>query len=388
MNAPTIYLDNNATTRVAPEVLDAMLPYLTGCYGNPSSTHRAGVEAREGLIRARSAIAALLSAKPAEIIFTSGCTESNHHAILGALTVAPGKRRIVTSAVEHPSTLMLLRDLEQQGFTVTLLPVASSGEIELRTFEAALTPDVALVSLMWANNETGVLFPITELAAKTKERGILFHTDAAQAVGRIPIDLAAIPADLVSFSGHKFHAPKGVGGLFVRSGLKWPMLIRGHQERRRRGGTENLPAIAGLGAACITAAQSMAGEAGRIGDLRDRLETGLMDAIGGISVNGGDSRRLPNTSNLGFGNIDGDALLARLDQRGIFASSGAACSSGGSEPSHVLTAMGLGRDRAASCVRFSLSRYTTAAEIERVIGIVPAIVRELSVAEGQERSAV
>jgi len=388
MSTPSTYLDNNATTRVAPEVLDAMLPYLTGCYGNPSSTHRAGVEAREGLIRARSAVAVLLSAKPAEIIFTSGCTESNHHAILGALASVPGKRRIVTSAVEHPSTLMLLRDLERQGFMVTLLPVDSSGQIDAREFEAGLTPDVALVSLMWANNETGVLFPIAELAAKTKERGILFHTDAAQAVGRIPIDLTAVPADLLSFSGHKFHAPKGVGGLFVRTGLKWPMLIRGHQERRRRGGTENLPAIAGLGAACAIAAQSMLRETERIGVLRNRLEAGLMDAIAGMSVNGGDSRRLPNTSNLCLGNIDGEALLARLDQRGIFASSGAACSSGGSEPSHVLTAMGIGRDRASSCVRFSLSRYTTAAEIETVIEIVPSIIRELSAAEWQERAAL
>jgi cysteine desulfurase len=388
MSAPSTYLDNNATTRVAPEVLEAMLPYLTSCYGNPSSTHRAGVEAREGLIRARGAVAALLSARPAEIIFTSGCTESNHHAILGALAAAPGKRRIVTSAVEHPSTLMLLRDLEQQGFTITLLPVGSSGEIDAREFEAALTCEVALVSLMWANNETGVVFPIAEFAAKTKERGILFHTDAAQAAGRIPIDLTAVPADLLSFSGHKFHAPKGVGGLFVRTGLKLPMLIRGHQERRRRGGTENLPAIAGLGAACTTAAQSMLGDAERIGDLRDRLEAGLMNAFAGISVNGGDSQRLPNTSNVCFGEIDGEALLARLDQRGVFASSGAACSSGGSEPSHVLTAMGLGRDRAASSVRFSLSRYTTAAEIERVVEIVPEIVRELSAVEDHVRAAV
>lgn len=383
MSGSSTYLDNNATTRVAPEVLDAMLPYLTGCYGNPSSTHRAGAEAREGLIRARGAVAALLSAKPPEVIFTGGCTESNHHAILGALSVAPGKRRIVTSAVEHPSTLMLMRDLEQQGFTVTLLPVDSSGQLDMSEFEAALTPDVALVSLMWANNETGVLFPIAELAAKAKERDILFHSDAAQAVGRIPIDLAAVPVDLLSFSGHKFHAPKGVGGLFVRTGLKWPMLLRGHQERRRRGGTENLPAIAGMGAACGIAARSMRDEAQRIGDLRDRLEAGLISAIAGLCVNGGESRRLPNTSNICFGDIDGDALLARLDRRGIFASSGAACSSSGSEPSHVLTAMGLERDRASSCVRFSLSRYTTAAEIERVVEIIPAIVGELSATEGQ-----
>lgn len=382
MNTASVYLDNNATTRVAPEVLEAMLPYLTDCYGNPSSTHRAGVEAREGLISARGAVAALLSAKPPEIIFTSGCTESNHHAILGALAAAPNKRRIVSSVVEHPSTLMLLRDLEQQGFTITLLPVDSLGQIDVREFEATLGSDVALVSLMWANNETGVLFPIAELAATARERGVLFHTDAAQAVGRVPIDLGAVPVDLLSFSGHKFHAPKGIGGLFVRTGLKWPMLLRGHQERRRRGGTESMPAIAGLGAACALAAKTMIDEMRPVEGLRDLLETNLLNAIPGLSVNGG-GERLPNTSNICFGNIDGEALLARLDQRTIFASSGAACSSSGNEPSHVLTAMGLGRDLASSSVRFSLSRYTTAAEIHRVVEVVPAIVRELTGAEEQ-----
>ena len=387
MSPAPVYLDNNATTRVAQEVLEATLPYLTDCYGNPSSTHRAGVEAREGLIRARGAVAALLSAKPPEIIFTSGCTESNHHAILGALASAPHKRRLVSSVVEHPSTLMLLRDLERQGFEVTLLPVDPSGQIDVCEFEAALGPDVALVSLMWANNETGVLFPIAELAAKAREHGVLFHSDAAQAVGRIPIDLNEVPVDLLSFSGHKFHAPKGVGGLFVRTGLKWPMLIRGHQERRRRGGTENLPAIAGLGAASALAEQSLSNGTESVESLRDLLEAELLDAIPGLWVNGGGSRRLPNTSNICFGNVDAEALLARLDQRAIFASSGAACSSSGNEPSHVLTAMGLGRDLAASSVRFSLSRYTTAAEIQRVVEVVPAMVRELTGA-GEQAAAV
>ncbi len=377
MKTQQIYLDNNATTRIAPEALEAMAPYLEDCYGNPSSTHRLGVEARERLVRARAAVAELIGAKPPEIVFTSGCTESNHLAILGALALS-GRRHIVSSTVEHPSTLMLLRDLQTQGFKVTFLPVDRDGGLDLGQFERALSSDTALVTLMWANNETGVLFPIARLAAIARSRDILFHTDAAQAVGRILFDVKTAPVDLVSFSGHKLHAPKGVGGLFVRAGLKWPALLRGHQERRRRGGTENVPAIVALGAACWLAADSMERDNVRIAKLRDRFESGILSALRPwVSVNGGKSERLPNTTNICFGTVDAEAVLVRLDREGIFASSGAACSSGGIEPSHVLTAMGLGRASASSSIRVSLSRYTTEVEIDRVLDALPAIVREL-----------
>jgi cysteine desulfurase len=377
MTTQQIYLDNNGTTRLAPEALEAMMPYLTDCYGNPSSTHRLGVEAREGLIRARAAVAGLIGAKPPEIVFTSGCTESNHLAILGALALS-GKRHIVSSAVEHPSTLMLLRDLEMQGFKVTLLPVGRDGQLDAGQFAQALSPDTALATLMWANNETGVVFPISRLAETAKSRGIIFHADAAQAVGRIPVDVRNVPADLISFSGHKFHSPKGIGGMFVRTGHDWPALLRGHQERRRRGGTENLPAIVALGEACRLAALRMERDTEAIACLRDRLERGIVATLPWVSVNGGIGQRLPNTTNICFGAVDGEALLVRLDRAGIFASSGAACSSGGTEPSHVLTAMGLGRDSASSSVRFSLSRYTTEVEVDRVLEVLPAIVRELA----------
>jgi cysteine desulfurase len=380
MSAQPIYLDNNATTPVAPEALEAMLPYMMDRYGNPSSTHRLGVEAREAMILARAAVAELIGTKPAEVAFTSGCTESNHLAILGALAFSR-KQHIVSSTVEHPSTLMLLRDLERQGFEVTLLAVDGDGQLDTGEFERVLSVKTALVTLVWANNETGVLFPIARLAQIAKSRGILFHTDAAQVVGRIPVDMRTSHVDLMSFSGHKFHSPKGIGGLFVRSGLNWPALLRGHQERRRRGGTENLPAIVALGAACRLAGERMVRDSEYISGLRERLERGIVTSLPWASINGGNSQRLPNTANICFGTVDGEAILARLDRADICASSGSACSSGGTEPSHVLTAMGLGRDRASSSIRFSLSRYTTEAQIDRVLEVLPPILRELAAEE-------
>jgi len=373
-----IYLDNNATTRPAPEVVESMMPYLCECYGNPSSLHRPGVQARDALIRARAQVAELIGAKPQEIVFTSGCTEANHLAILGALAVSSGKRRIVSSGVEHASTLALLRDLEAQGFQVRLLPVDRDGRLDCGQFERTLDSQTALVTLMWANNETGVIFPIPTLAAIAKSRGILFHADAAQVVGRIPVDARNCGADLISFSGHKFHAPKGVGGLFIRTGLNWPALIRGSQERRRRGGTENLPAIVAMGAACSLAAAQIECDIRRISSLRNRLEAGIVESIPWVTINGDTANRLPNTSNLCFGALDGEAILARLDRADIYASSGAACSSGGTEPSHVLSAMGLRRDRALASIRLSLSRYTTEAEIEQVLEVLPGIIKELA----------
>lgn len=385
-----IYLDNNATTRIAPEVLEAMLPFLTEGYGNPSSPHRLGEPVKGRIGEARSAVAALLRANPAEIVFTSGATESNQTAILGALEMRPGRRRIVTTAVEHPSTLLLFRHLEGKGYRVILLPVDREGSLEIGALREAVTEETALVSVMWANNETGVIFPIARVAEVARGKGALIHTDAVQAVGKISVDLSTVPADFLSFSGHKLHAPKGIGGLFVRKGLKLPPLLFGHQERGRRGGTENVPGIVGLGTGCERVLSGMEGEMEAEGThrqvraLRDRLEEGILHAIPMARVNGNRHRtasgcgRIPNTTNLRFGTLDAEAILNRLDRTGIAASAGSACASGGTEPSHVLAAMGLSREEALASVRFSLSRYTTLEEIDRVVEVLPAIVEELS----------
>lgn len=373
MNTP-IYLDNNATTAVAPECVEAMLACFRHGPGNPSSKHAQGEHARQIVTQARANVARLLDASPPEIVFTSSGTESNHLAILGALALAPHKRHVVAGAVEHPSTLMLLRHLETQGVRVTLLPVDGDGRLDERALEAATTPDTALVTLMWANNETGVLFPVESCARLAHERGALFHTDAVQAVGKAPIDLKRVPVDLLSLSGHKLHAPPGVGALFARKGLKLPALIFGHQERGRRGGSENLPGIAALGAACALAADETASGPARLQSLRERLEAGVLARLPFARINGGGASRLANTSNVRFGDLDAEIILARLDRRGICASAGAACAAGGSEPSHVLTAMGLDRKAALASVRFSLGRNNTAEEIDHLLAVLPDIV--------------
>jgi cysteine desulfurase len=375
MSDSLVYLDNNATTAVAPECAEAVARCLREHYGNPSSKHRAGESAKAEILAGRARVAALLGAAPAEIVFTSGGTEANHQAILGALALAPGRRHIVTSRVEHPSSLSLLRHLETQGVRVTYLPVDGQGRPDLGELERALAGDTALVSLMWANNETGVLFPIAEAANLAAAKGVLFHTDAVQAVGKLPIDLRQVPVDFLSFSGHKLHAPKGVGALFVRKGRKPPPLLFGHQERGRRGSTENVPGIAALGAAAELAGQAPADSETRIAALRDRLEAELLARIPGAFINGGGAERVGGTASVCLGKIEAEPVLDKLDRAGICASAGAACTASGTEPSHVLLAMGLAPEAALATIRFSLSRYTTVEEIDRVVAVLPEIVR-------------
>lgn len=370
----SVYLDSNATTKVAKECLEAMLECMED-YGNPSSMHAAGQQAKKKLMDERANAAEFFSASPQEVVFTSCGTESNHMAVLGACALNPGKRHIVTSRVEHPSTVALFDHLERQGYEVTRLEVDADGRLDIDEFGRALREDTALASLMWGNNETGVLFPIDEAARMAKSRGCLFHTDAVQVSGKMKIDLSKTQADLLSVSGHKMHAPKGIGALFVRKGIKLPPLFFGHQERNRRGGTENLPGIAALGAACRLAMGS--DHEGRIGVLRDRLEKELLAAIPFARVNGGAAERVCNTSNISFGSLESEAILDRLDRAGIHASSGAACTAGGNEPSHVLVAMGLGK-QAESSIRFSLSRYTDGDDIEQLLGILPGIVETMA----------
>lgn len=370
-----IYLDNNATTPVAPECIEVMLRCLREDFGNPSSKHWLGEAAKSHVLAARARVSALLEASPAEIVFTSSGTEANHLAILGALALAPDRRHLVTSRVEHPASLALLRHLESRGVRVTYLGVDSEGRLDLGELERALTPDTALVSLMWANNETGVLFPIEEASALVKARGILFHSDAVQAVGKIAIDLGKVPVDFLSLSGHKLHAPKGTGALFVRKGLKLPPLLFGHQERGRRGGTENVPGIAAFGIAAELSRDACA--AGRVAALRDRLERELLARLPTATVIGAGAPRVGNTTSLCLGTLAAETVLGRLDRAGICASAGAACTSAGSEPSHVLTAMGLKPEAALATIRFSLSRYTTVDEVERVVEVLPEVVQSL-----------
>lgn len=370
------YFDNNATTRLSPKVMEAMLPWLAEHYGNPSSSHRLGQQAKEALISARSAVAGFLNASPVEVVFTSGATESNHTAILSALAANPERCRIVSSAVEHSSTLMLLEHLAKQGYEVVLVPVMQSGELDLPALANAVDEQTALVTLMHANNETGMIFPVVEAAEIAHAQGALFHTDAAQTAGKLGLDVRQIGCDLLSFSGHKLHAPKGVGVLFARKGLALQPMLHGHQERNRRGGTENLPGIVGLGAACCQANEYLSGNAGWMARLRDDLQEGILAKLPFASLNG-TAARIPNTCSLCFAGLNGEEFLHRLDQAGIIASQGSACTAGGTEPSHVLLAMGLNRDDALSSVRFSLSTETTEAEVEIAIETVAAIARQM-----------
>ncbi|MGY0779894.1 cysteine desulfurase family protein [Azospirillum argentinense] len=381
-----IYLDNNATTPLAPEVREAMLPHLFGEFGNPSSPHAAGMAAKRAVGEARAQVAALVGAKAADILFTASATEANHTALLGTLRAVaaerPERRHLVTTAIEHPSTLMLAKDLERQGWRVTVLPVDGTGTIALADLRDAVTAETALVSVMWANNETGAIQPVGAAADIAQARGALFHTDAVQAAGRLPIKVDAVNADLLTLSAHKMHGPKGVGALFIRKGVPFAPLIHGHQERHRRGGTENVPAIVGFGAAANRAAASVA-EAGGMAILRDRLERGVLAAWPGSRVNGEGAARLSNTSNIRFADpqgrpLDAEELLMRLDRAGIAVSMGAACASGGNEPSHVLTAMGLSPAEAAASLRFSLSRYSTAEEVESVLNEFPALYARIA----------
>jgi len=374
----TIYLDNNATTQVAEDVLEAMLPYFRELYGSPSSMHSFGGQVGQKIRIAREQVAALLGATPEEIIFTSCGTESDNAAIRSALAIHPDKKHIVTSRVEHPAIHALCAQLATQGYRITELPVDKNGLLDLENLEKNLTPDTAVVSLMWGNNETGVIFPVEEAAKLVHERGILFHTDAVQSAGKIPIKMKNNVIDMLSISGHKLHAPKGIGILYVRRGTRFsPFLIGGHQEKGRRGGTENTPSIIGLGKACELADKNMQKENKEVKRLRDKLEKELLERIPQSRVNGDTANRLPNTTNVSFEYVEGEAILLLMNELGICASSGSACTSGSLQPSHVLRAMGVPFTMAHGSIRFSLSIYNTEKEIDFVIDKMPAIIERL-----------
>ena len=373
-----IYLDNNATTAIAPEVLEAMLPFLRDRYGNPSSMHRFGGLVRRNIDTARQQVAALVGCHPEEIYFTSCGTESDSMAVVGFCNAHKAKTRIITSSVEHPAIHSLCHSLKADGFEVIEIGVNSSGLLKKEQLEhIPLDPDT-LCTFMWANNETGVLFPVEELADMAHEKAAVFHTDAVQAVGKIPINLAQSNIDMLSLSGHKLHAPKGVGALYVRKATKLsPFLIGGHQEHAMRAGTENVASIVGLGKACELAMGFMEEESTRIRRMRDRLEAELLRTCNSARLNGDKESRLPNTTNISFEFIEGEGILLLLDEKGIAASSGSACTSGSLEPSHVMMAMGIPYTLAHSSIRFSLSRYTADADIDAVIDAMPPIVERL-----------
>ena len=373
-----VYLDNNATTAVAPEVLEVMLPFLRDRYGNPSSMHTFGGTVAHDIRKAREQVAALIGAEPDEIIFTSCGTESDVSAIRSGLETDPAKRHIVTTRVEHPAVHSFCRWLADHGYRVTEISVNPEGLLDLAEVEAALSLDTAIVTVMHANNETGVLFPIERIAEMCRERGILFHTDAVQSVGKLPLDLKRTAVDMLSLSGHKLHAPKGVGVLYVRKGTRFtPCMIGGHQEHGRRAGTENVASIVALGKAAELAKNAMADENTRVPALRDRLEKELLARIPDSRRNGNARERLPNTSNISYEFVEGEAILLLLDQAGICASSGSACTSGSLEPSHVLRAMGIPFTFAHGSIRMSLSRYNTDADVDAVIASLPGIIQRL-----------
>ena len=374
-----IYLDNNATTCVDDEVVEAMLPYFTEQFGNPSSMHQFGNRVGHALKKARSQVRDLLgAAHDSEIIFTSCGTESDSTAILSALKAQPARREIITTNVEHPAVLALCEHLEKDGYKVHYLKVDVKGRLDLGAYKKLLSDKVAIVSVMWANNETGTLFPVEEMAQMAYDAGVMFHTDAVQAVGKLPIDLKRTPIDLLSLSGHKLHAPKGIGVLYLRRGTRFrPMLRGGHQERGRRAGTGNTHYIIGLGKAAELARKHMQTEQTVVKALRDRLEEGILAAVPHCFVTGDPDNRLPNTCNIAFEYIEGEAILMMLNKQGIAASSGSACTSGSLEPSHVMRAMDIPFTAAHGSTRFSLSRHNTEEEINKVIAALPPIIAQL-----------
>lgn len=373
-----IYLDNNATTQVAPEVLEEMLPYFSTFYGNPSSMHTFGGNVAKKIKEARVRMAELLGAQPDEIIFTACGTESDSTAIWAALRAHPAKRHVITSNVEHPAVKNLAEYLGRNGYRVTFVPVDKSGRLDVGYLYDHLSDDTAIVSLMWANNETGVIFPVEEIAARVHKNGTVFHTDAVQAVGKLPINVAENAIDMLSLSGHKLHAPKGVGALYIRKGTKFaPFLLGGHQEHGRRGGTENVAGIVGLGKAAELAGARIEEENTRVRGMRDRLEDALVQRISNAFVNGDRNQRLPNTSSIAFEFVEGEAILLLLDEYNICASSGSACTSGSLEPSHVLRAMDVPFTAAHGSIRFSLSTYNTDEEMDLVIEKMPPIIDRL-----------
>ncbi len=375
-----IYLDNNATTAVAPEVLDRMLPLLTEHYGNPSSMHSFGARAGDAVAEARQQIMALLGVSLSnEIVMTAGGSESDNLAIVGTLRANPEKRHMITTTVEHPAVLGLCRDLEKRhDYEVTYLRVDAEGRLDLDELRDSLRQDTAVVSIMMANNETGVLFDVETIGQIVKENGSVFHVDAVQAAGKIPLDMQKSCIDLLSISGHKLHAPKGVGALFVRKGTKIrPLIVGGHQERGRRAGTENVASVAGFGMACELARNGIEHENTVVRGMRDHLEKLLLAAIPDSKLNGEADNRLPNTTNISFNYIEGEGILLLLDRVGVAASSGSACTSGSLEPSHVLRAMGIPFTQAHGSIRFSLSRYNQMAEMDYVAAVLPPIIERL-----------
>ncbi|MFH1837318.1 MAG: cysteine desulfurase NifS [Candidatus Omnitrophota bacterium] len=374
-----IYTDNNATTEVAAEVFEEMKPFFREKYGNPSSMHTFGGRIHKDVERARERVSRFLGASdPAEIMFTSCGTESDNAAIVGTLRTYPEKRHIITTKTEHAAVLNLCQYMETVGYRVTYLDVNEEGMIDLNELKSSIDSDTVMISVMYANNETGVIFPVEEIAEIARKRNIVFHTDAVQAAGKVPFKMTEFPADMVSISGHKLHGPKGVGALYIRRGTKFkPFLIGGHQEHSRRGGTENVASIAGLGKACEMVSEHFAEDIRKIKYLRDKLENALMEKIPNTRLNGSRKNRLPNTSNIGFEFIEGEAILLMLDSEGIAASSGSACTSGSLAPSHVLRAMGIPFTFIQGSIRFSLSRYNTEEDIDHIIECMPPIIERL-----------
>ncbi len=376
--AQIIYLDNNATTALDPAVVEAMLPFLTSYYGNPSSGYRFGAQAREAIEHARAQVAALIGARPGEIVFTSCGTEASNTALASALALDPTRQGVVTTAVEHSATRQFCQQLQERGHPVTFLGVDHLGRIDLDALEAAITPATAIVSVMWANNETGVLFPVREIAEIARRKRVLFHSDAVQAAGKVPIAADELPANFLSLSAHKLHGPKGVGALYVQRGTAFrARQLGGSQEEGRRAGTENVAGIVGFGKAAELAREKLASEMPRVQALRDRFESGVLAAVPGAAVNGDPTARLPNTASLSFAGVDSAAALILLDQANLCCSAGSACRSGSPEPSHVLRAMGLSDERVRSSLRFSLSRLNHDEEIERALALVPGVIEKL-----------
>jgi len=372
------YFDNNATTRVAPEVVDAMLPFLREYWGNPSSAYHFGHQLAKNIEDARAKVAAMLNADPRDIVFTSCGTESNNSAIHSALVTYPERRHVLTTSVEHSANIKFCDYLQKQGYGVTLLPIEADGSLDLHLLEKSIRPDTAIVSVMWANNETGVMFPIEEVAAICRSKGALFHTDAVQTPGKIKIDVKELGVDFLSLSAHKLHAPKGIGLLYVKRRTKYhPYVIGGSQERGRRGGTENVPYIVAFGRAAELAMANLQVENTRVRALRDKLENGILTTISKTSRNGAKEPRLPNTSNIAFESVEAEGILMLLDQAGICASSGSACTTGSLDPSHVLLAMGCSVARARGSIRFSLGRYNTESDVDYLLKHLPAIIAKL-----------
>ncbi|HEX3988549.1 MAG TPA: cysteine desulfurase NifS [Verrucomicrobiae bacterium] len=381
------YFDNNATTRVAPEVVDAMLPILRDHWGNPSSAYSFGANVATHIDRAREQVAALINADPKEIVFTSCGTESNNAVLESALATQPGKRHVVTTAVEHSAIIKHCELLQKRGAEITFLPVDQDGMLDLHQLDQSIRPDTALVSIMWANNETGMIFPVDEIAAICRSKNVPFHTDATQVPGKLKIDVRDIGVDFLSLSAHKLHAPKGIGLLYIKKRAKFqPYLIGGHQERSRRGGTENTASIVGFGRAAELAVAHLDDENTRVRGLRDRLEDTILRTIPNTIRTGAREPRLPNTSNIAFGGVEAEGILMALDQLGICVSSGSACTTGSLHPSHVLTAMGIKPARAKGSIRFSLGIYNTSEEVDYVLKHLPGVIDRLRAASPTTRT--